>query len=145
VTAREALTSPWLTIRVQIALGLIFVVAAWGKIADPVVFAHPLAAVPDAAAPFAIAPIPASTGGSGETVNAGANVSMRFVADCADWDRSRQGIALGESGDPRSPHWKDQLDSWRAVKTPVFVFSSKAVAKATVESVMMKPPQPSAR
>lgn len=34
------LTSPWLTIRVQIALGAIFIVAAVQKIADPPSFAH---------------------------------------------------------------------------------------------------------
>lgn len=34
------LTHPWLTIRVQLALGAIFVVAAWPKIADPPSFAH---------------------------------------------------------------------------------------------------------
>ena len=34
------LTHPWLTIRVQIALGIIFVVAAWPKIVDPPSFAH---------------------------------------------------------------------------------------------------------
>lgn len=37
---RERLTHPWLTIRVQIALGAIFVVAALPKIADPPSFAH---------------------------------------------------------------------------------------------------------
>ena len=40
MTARETLTHPWLTIRVQIALGAIFVVAAWPKIIDPPSFAH---------------------------------------------------------------------------------------------------------
>jgi putative oxidoreductase len=34
------LTHPWLTVRVQIALGLIFVVAALPKIVDPPSFAH---------------------------------------------------------------------------------------------------------
>ena len=34
------LTHPWLTLRVQIALGIIFVVAAWPKIVDPPSFAH---------------------------------------------------------------------------------------------------------
>ena len=37
---REALTHPWLTTRVQIGLGAIFVVAALPKIADPPSFAH---------------------------------------------------------------------------------------------------------
>jgi uncharacterized membrane protein YphA (DoxX/SURF4 family) len=36
----EWLTHPWLTVRVQIALGAIFVVAALSKIADPPSFAH---------------------------------------------------------------------------------------------------------
>jgi putative oxidoreductase len=40
VTVREALAHPWLTVRVQIALGAIFVAAALPKIADPPSFAH---------------------------------------------------------------------------------------------------------
>ena len=40
MTMREALTHPWLTVRVQIALGAIFVVAALPKITDPPSFAH---------------------------------------------------------------------------------------------------------
>jgi putative oxidoreductase len=37
---KQWLTGPWLTIRVQIALGLIFVVAALPKLTDPPSFAH---------------------------------------------------------------------------------------------------------
>ena len=40
MTAREALTHPWLTVRVQIALGAIFIAAALPKITDPPSFAH---------------------------------------------------------------------------------------------------------
>ena len=40
MTIREALTHPWLTVRVQIALGAIFIVAALPKITDPPSFAH---------------------------------------------------------------------------------------------------------
>ena len=40
MTVREALTHPWLTVRVQIALGAIFFAAALPKIADPPSFAH---------------------------------------------------------------------------------------------------------
>lgn len=40
MTVREALTHPWLTVRMQIALGAIFVAAALPKIADPPSFAH---------------------------------------------------------------------------------------------------------
>jgi uncharacterized membrane protein YphA (DoxX/SURF4 family) len=37
---RERLTHPWLTVRVQIALGAIFIAAAVPKITDPPSFAH---------------------------------------------------------------------------------------------------------
>ncbi len=37
---RAALASPWLTVRVQILLGVVFIVAALPKIADPPSFAH---------------------------------------------------------------------------------------------------------
>lgn len=40
MTVREAIAHPWLTVRMQIALGAIFVVAALPKIADPPSFAH---------------------------------------------------------------------------------------------------------
>jgi uncharacterized membrane protein YphA (DoxX/SURF4 family) len=40
VSARGALTHPWLTIRVQIVLGLLFVAAALPKVVDPPSFAH---------------------------------------------------------------------------------------------------------
>ena len=40
MTLGERLAHPWLTVRVQIFLGLIFVVAALPKIADPPSFAH---------------------------------------------------------------------------------------------------------
>jgi len=40
VTPKEALASPWLAVRVQIALGLFFVVAALPKLVDPPSFAH---------------------------------------------------------------------------------------------------------
>jgi uncharacterized membrane protein YphA (DoxX/SURF4 family) len=40
LTWSERLTHPWLTVRVQIALGAIFVAAALPKIADPPSFAH---------------------------------------------------------------------------------------------------------
>jgi uncharacterized membrane protein YphA (DoxX/SURF4 family) len=40
VTSKEAFASPWLTVRVQIALGLLFVAAALPKLVDPPSFAH---------------------------------------------------------------------------------------------------------
>ena len=110
---------------------------SWGRLAQAR-FQHPLANPPFADAKFAIAPI-AQNGGN-HTVNRGALVSMRYIADVADWNNTRQGIALGESGDPASPHWKDQLESWQMVKPQVFPFSKNAVAAATKETLVLLAP-----
>ncbi|TMQ63519.1 MAG: penicillin acylase family protein [Candidatus Eisenbacteria bacterium] len=112
----------------------------WGHVGRPVRFPHPLGELPQAGTRFTVDPLPKATEGSSETVNAGMFVSMRFVADLFDWDRSRQGIALGESGDPSSPHWKDQLADWRSVTTRTFPFSPAAVARAAVETQVLVPP-----
>ncbi len=92
-----------------------------------------LATAPLIGALFTIPPVPQNgTGGLvGATVNVGASVSMRLIADPSDWDKTQQGIALGESGSPKSPHWSDQLADWRAVTPREFPFTAAAVAKAT--------------
>jgi penicillin amidase len=64
---------------------------------------------------------------------------MRLIADPADWDRTQQGIALGVSGIPSSPHWKDQLDDWRNVTPRVFPFTPQAVAAAARETLNLEP------
>ncbi|MEP6819379.1 MAG: penicillin acylase family protein [bacterium] len=111
----------------------------WGE-AVKVNFRHPLAAAPLIGLQFAIAPIPQNgTGGLAATVNVGANVSMRFIADTSNWDQTQHGITLGESGIPSSPHWTDQLADWRAVTPRAFPFSQSAVAKATKETWVLEP------
>ncbi|CAN5711011.1 penicillin acylase family protein [soil metagenome] len=77
--------------------------------------------------------------GSGLTPNVGASVSMRHISVPGDWDITRQGIAPGQSGNPKSPFYKDQIQSWSAGRTPEFPFSNKAVEKAATEIIVMKP------
>ncbi|MDQ6786708.1 MAG: penicillin acylase family protein [Acidobacteriota bacterium] len=108
----------------------------YGKSAS-IRFPHPLAAAPLIGGLFAIDGFPLS--GSGLTPNVGANVSMRHVAVPGNWDATRHGIALGESGDPKSAHWKDQLENWKSGETQVFPFSKAAVEKSTTEIILLKP------
>ncbi len=112
----------------------------WGRYAQ-VQFPHPLAAIPFIGQQFALAPFPQNGSGAsaGSTVNVGASVSMRLIADPADWDKTQQGIALGESGLPNSPHWRDQLADWRAVTPHAFPFSKQAVAAATQTTLTLQP------
>jgi penicillin G amidase len=104
-------------------------------------FPHPLGAAPFIGAQFTVPPFPQNgTGGLlGATVNVGASVSMRLIADTSDWDKSQQGIALGQSGSPKNPHWSDQLADWRAVTPREFPFTPAAVSKATRETLVLEP------
>jgi penicillin amidase len=112
----------------------------WGRYA-PARFPHPLAIVPFVGAQFTVAPFPVNGSGfiAGATVNVGQNVSMRLIANLSDWDKTQQGITLGESGDPASQHWTDQLADWRAVTPRVFPFSAKASLAAARETLVLAP------
>jgi penicillin amidase len=111
----------------------------WGE-AQKVRFNHLLAPAPLIGLQFTIPPLPQNGVGSlGATVNVGGNVSMRFIADPSDWDKSEHGITLGESGVPANPHWKDQLDDWRNVTPRAFPFTKAAVESATKETLVLEP------
>lgn len=112
----------------------------WGDFAKAR-FPHPLSQAPLIGAVFNVAPVPQNgTGGLlGATVNVGSAVSMRLIADPGDWDKTQQGIALGESGSPKNPHWADQLPDWQAVTPRAFPFTPAAVAKAAKETLVLDP------
>ena len=115
---------------------------SWGDLAKAR-FPHPLGGAPLIGAQFTVPPFPQNgTGGSlGATVNVGASVSMRSIADPSDWDKTQQGIALGESGLPKSPHWSDQLADWRAVTPHEFPFTQAALVQAAKEKLVLEPSQ----
>jgi penicillin G amidase len=129
--ARQALTK---------ALGEDETKWTWGNMVKSR-FPHPLAAAPLVGLQFTIPPFPQNGSGFlvGATVNVGASVSMRLIADPANWDQTQQGIALGESGVPSSPHWKDQLEDWKAVTPAAFPFSEAAILKATKSTLVLEP------
>ena len=100
-------------------------------------FPHPLSNAPFIGAQFTIAAFPQN--GSGGVPNVGSAVSMRFIADPSDWDKTQNGIPLGESGVPANPHWKDQLTDWRNVTPRAFPFSKAAVETAAKETLVLEP------
>ena len=104
-------------------------------------FPHPLGGAPLIGGQFTVPPVPQNGTGAaiGATVNVGVGVSMRLIADTSDWDKTQQGIALGQSGLPKSPHWSDQLADWRAVTPREFPFTPAAVTKATKATFTLEP------
>jgi penicillin amidase len=108
----------------------------WGK-TSAARFPHPLAVAPLIGGQFMTPNTPIA--GSGQTPNVASFVSMRHIASPGNWDATRLVIPLGQSGDPRSLHYKDQFDSWSKGTPAVFPFSAEAVRRATVSTVAYGP------
>jgi hypothetical protein len=115
----------------------------WARLGEPALFEHPLAAVPEIGSQFAIEPLAPATGGSNDTVNAGASVSMRLVADLADWTvrgrpspsaspatrRARTGRTSWPTGAPdgrRSSRSRFRAVAQAAVQEEIFLPASSA-------------------
>ncbi|WP_264030514.1 penicillin acylase family protein [Cellulosimicrobium sp. SH8] len=99
-------------------------VPVWGA-THRVLGLHVLLDVPGVSAPR-VPSLP--LGGDTDTVRCTASVPgisdvcvrgsvARWVWDLADRDASRWGVPFGASGDPRSPHFTDQLTAWAAAET----------------------------
>ncbi len=90
---------------------------------------HPLAVAPLIGGQFATPQV--GLAGSGQTPNVASAVSMRLIASPGNWDTTRHVIPLGQSGDPQSPHYKDQFEAWRTGTPMIFPFSKSAVEAGT--------------
>jgi penicillin amidase len=108
----------------------------WGRIFQSR-FPHPLAVAPLIGLQFATPIVPLN--GSGLTPNVGSSVSMRHIASPGNWDATRHVIPLGESGDPRSPHFKDEFEAWASGTPMIFPFSKTAIEKAATEVWTLSP------
>jgi penicillin amidase len=64
---------------------------------------------------------------------------MRHIASPGNWDATRFVIPLGQSGDPKSPFYKDQFESWSKGTPAIFPFSTDAVGKSTVSFIAYAP------
>ena len=100
-------------------------------------FPHPLAVAPLVGLQFKTPQV--GLAGSGHTPNVASFVSMRHIASPGQWDATRHVIPLGQSGNPQSPHYKDQFELWRTGAPAVFPFSSSAVESATKIEWVFRP------
>jgi penicillin amidase len=108
----------------------------WGR-AFQSRLSHPLAVAPLIGGQFATPIVPLN--GSGQSPNVGSSVSMRHITSPGNWDATRHVIPLGESGDPKSPFYKDQFDAWRTGTPAIFAFSKQAVEAAAKSTTMLVP------
>ena len=112
----------------------------WGE-TIPVFFRHPLSgSLPLLGRLFDVGPFPQA--GIKTTVKQTTSTlgpSMRMVIDFSNFDDSVQNITLGESGQPLSTHYKDQIDAWYTGGSFPMPFSNPAVEKATTHKLVLEP------
>jgi penicillin amidase len=107
---------------------------------------HPMTAAvkPDQAAQFDVGPLPrggdaytiTATGGTDRQMTGG---SFKIISDTEDWDNSVGLNNPGQSGDVRSPHYRDLFEYWaRGKYFPIF-FSRPKVESVAEQTLMLKP------
>jgi hypothetical protein len=69
----------------------------------------------------------------------GASQSFRAVWDVGNWDSGGISIPQGESGEPGSGHYTDEASAWITGRLSPLPFSDAAVARATVDALLLKP------
>ena len=121
----------------------------WGEL-HQVSITHPLSASPAIAAAFPRID-GGRSGGDGYTVMArGVNLGRKtfnvmhgasylLVADVGAWDNSRVLLLPGQSGDPRSPHYRDWYQDWLTANTQPLWFSKAAVDAHAVTRTTIAP------
>ncbi|BBG03820.1 MULTISPECIES: penicillin acylase family protein [Pseudonocardia] len=86
--------------------------------------------------------------GSGDTVgltghdpsfNAVMGSSFRVAVDVGEWDSTRVLNSPGQSGDPRSPHYADQLEMWGEGGAFPLAYTRAAVEDAAVSRLVLTP------
>jgi penicillin amidase len=68
-----------------------------------------------------------------------AGASVRMVVDVGNWDASVWINAPGQSGDPRSPHYRDLAAIWAQGGYVPMVYSREAVTAATEQRILLHP------
>ncbi|HSJ64384.1 MAG TPA: penicillin acylase family protein [Gemmatimonadaceae bacterium] len=89
---------------------------------------------------------PAPRGGSAYTVNQTGNgnlqtsgASFRIIVDTRDWDASVGMNTPGQSGDPRSPYYRNLFDLWATDQFFPLAYSRTRVETVTAERLELRP------
>ena len=65
--------------------------------------------------------------------------SVRMVVDVGNWDGSVWINAPGQSGDPRSPNYRDLAPIWARGEYVPMAYSKDAVVAATERRILLTP------
>ncbi len=119
---------------------------SWGRLHQGY-FEHPLSRfAPSLRAQLDVGPAP--KGGSNLTINNNgyratdfrvvSGVSWRMVLDVGNWDGSWTINSPGQSGDPRSPHYRDLFPLWSREEYVPLLYTRAAVEAAATRRILIK-------
>jgi penicillin amidase len=120
----------------------------WGRM-HQILLRHPLAtAMPPLDELLSLGPRESS--GGDDTVNRGAFSpeegyfqhtvsSYRQIIDLSDFDNSLSVITTGNSGNPASPHYRDQFEMWLGCDYHPMLFSRAAIESASTGKLLLTP------
>ncbi|MBS1195700.1 MAG: penicillin acylase family protein [Actinobacteria bacterium] len=122
---------------------------AWGRV-RPLTFRHPVSDRRPLGRVFNLGPYP--WGGDTNTVSPavvdpadptanpdGAVASLRVAIDVGEWELSRFVLPGGQSGNPFSPHYADQMPLWLKGDALPIAWSPEAVTRATRHTLVLEP------
>ena len=118
----------------------------WGRV-HHAFFEHPLAPISPQAQVWNIGPFahggsatsPMHTGYRPSDFRTMHGASVRIVVDVGDWDKSRCINAPGQSGDPRSPHYRNLAPLWADGQFVPLLYSREAVDREAETIYRLKP------
>jgi penicillin amidase len=123
----------------------------WGRL-HHVAIEHPLSGASSAARREALDVAPLPTGGDGFAVHNTAfresdfrqtsGASYRQVIDVGEWDRSMALNSPGQSGDPRSPHYRDLFPLAAEGRYVPMLYSREKVMEAAERIIRLEPSAP---
>lgn len=120
----------------------------WGRI-RPLTLRHPIGTVPVLDPIFNRGPF--GVGGDGNTILQAlsppqdplseplVSPSLRVVIDTGEWGNSRYCLPGGQSGNPASPHYDDQLRFWLEGGGVPIAWQPDAIEKAAVRELRLRP------
>lgn len=114
----------------------------WGEV-RPLTLEHPLGRLQALAPIFNRGPI--AWGGDGNTVSQASGTSpmvvasLRAVIPVGDWEAARFVLPGGQSGNPFSPHYDDQLALWQRGEGIPIAWNRESVERATIKQLKLLP------
>jgi penicillin amidase len=107
---------------------------------------HPLGNAVDAETRARLEVGPMARGGYGSTVNQTTNgdnqtsgASFRIIVDTGDWDRAVGMNTPGQSGDPRSFHYRNLFENWANDRFHPVVYTRASVEAALHQRIELQP------